>query len=238
MRQQPAPDRPGLLLYAGDNRASIPERPPTAEPDSPCFTGAIATDPFGTGGPTANDVTAALFLLVRNCDMNPEVFVCPSSNLEKDTLNNKPANQRSNFTAEKNLSYSYANPYVADKAVGLGYKLNGTWRPILRSRPTAMTATQTSRRLQLRLFEQRKINSRNHDSGRRERAVSTTATSSGPALRSTVPIAIAFTAWPRRSTRRPSRPILRQRDLAELDQCPAQSGSGLGPDPGERSRFP
>src|SRR4051812_34926920 len=112
----------GLLLYAGDNRGVYPRAPTNSGAGFTCFTGAIATDPFGTGGPTANDVTAALFLLVRNADINPEVFTCPSSNQEKDTLNNKPANQRSNFTSEKNLSYSYANPYVAEKTVGLGYK--------------------------------------------------------------------------------------------------------------------
>src|SRR5258706_4944722 len=110
----------GLLLYAGDNRGVYPRTPSNGGAGFTCFTGAIATDPFGTGGPTANDVTAALFLLVRNCDMNPEGFICPSSNQEKDTLNNKPANQRAKFSSEKKLSYSHAHPYLADKAVGYG----------------------------------------------------------------------------------------------------------------------
>src|SRR4051812_44986070 len=115
----------GLMLYANDNRGVYPRTPASNTDGFTAFTGATATDPFGPGGPTANDVTAMLFLLVRNCDMNPEVFVCPSSNAEKDTLNNKPANQRSNFTTERNLSYSVANPYPSDKAIGTGYKWNG-----------------------------------------------------------------------------------------------------------------
>jgi prepilin-type N-terminal cleavage/methylation domain-containing protein len=115
----------GLLLYANDNRGLYPRTAATSSGSFTCFTGAAATDPFGNGGPTANDVSAALFLLVRNCDINPEVMICPSSNQEKDTLNNLPAIKRSNFTSEKNLSYSFANPYPADAAVGLGYKLNG-----------------------------------------------------------------------------------------------------------------
>jgi len=154
----------GLLLYAGDNRGVYPRTPTNGGAGFVCFTGATATDPFGTGGPTANDVTAALFLLVRNCDMNPDVFICPSSNQEKDTLNNKPANQRSNFTAEKNLSYSYANPYVSEKAVGLGYKLNGNVAADL-----AIAADRNDGDSNLTVAsnsaasEQRKINSRNHD---------------------------------------------------------------------------
>ena len=118
----------GLLLYANDNKGIYPRTPATTAGTYTCFTAggtSTATDPFGTNGPAVNDVTAALFLLVRNADINPEVFVCPSSNAEKDTLNNKPANQRCNFYGPNNLSYSYANPYPSDTSIGLGYKLNG-----------------------------------------------------------------------------------------------------------------
>jgi hypothetical protein len=79
-------------------------------------------------------------------------------------LNNKPANQRSTFTSEKNLSYSYANPYVADKAVGLGYKLNGNVAADLviaadrNDGDSNLTVTSNSASSELR-----KINSRNHD---------------------------------------------------------------------------
>ena len=37
-----------------------------------------------TNRPHDNDVTAALFLLLRTQDITSEVFTCPSSNAEKD----------------------------------------------------------------------------------------------------------------------------------------------------------
>jgi len=115
----------GLLLYANDNKGLYPKAPViTGNPGSyTCFTNAAATDIFTIAG--NNDVTAALFLLIRNADINPEVFVCPSSNAEKDTLNGRPPNQRANFSGNNNLSYSYANPYASDISIGKGYKLNG-----------------------------------------------------------------------------------------------------------------
>src|SRR3954470_2724323 len=84
----------GLLLYAGDNKGVYPRTPSSGGNGFTCFTGATATDPFGAGGPQPNDVSAALFLLVRNADLNPEIFTCPSSNQEKDTLGNQPAIKR------------------------------------------------------------------------------------------------------------------------------------------------
>ena len=155
----------GLLLYANDNRGIYPRTVTSGGAGFTCFTGATATDPFGTGGPNPNDVSAALFLLVRNCDINPEVFICPSSNQEKDTLGNQPANKRSNFTAQNNLSYSYANPYLSEKTIGLGYKLNGNVQGDFaiaadRNDGEAVLAVASSSAAS----EQRKINSRNHDS--------------------------------------------------------------------------
>src|SRR5438132_3089961 len=111
----------GLLLYANDNKGIYPRTPADSTSATyTVFTGTALTqtDPFA-GTVKINDVTAAMFLLVRNADINPEVFVCPSSNAEKDTLANKPANQRCNFTNSNNLSYSYANPYPGDNAIGL-----------------------------------------------------------------------------------------------------------------------
>src|SRR5688572_22410966 len=101
----------GLLLYANDNKGVYPRTRADVAGTYTCFTFPTATDPFTTGGPTVNDVTAALFLLVRNADINPEVFVCPSSNQEKDTLGGQPPNRRSNFQSNQTVSYSFANPY-------------------------------------------------------------------------------------------------------------------------------
>jgi prepilin-type N-terminal cleavage/methylation domain-containing protein/prepilin-type processing-associated H-X9-DG protein len=95
---------------------------------------AAARDPFGDKGLPGkvgdNDVTAAMFLLIRTQDITPEVFVCPSSNAEKDVYGSAAgisAQSKTSFTDwRKNLSYSLANPYPDQAAVTNGYKLNAT----------------------------------------------------------------------------------------------------------------
>jgi len=161
----------GLLLYANDNKGIYPRTPANTAGTYTCFTPAqpaAATDPFGPGGPSLNDVTAAMFLLVRNADINPEVFVCPSSNAEKDTLNNKPANQRCNFTNPNNLSYSYTNPYPSDVAIGLGYKVNGNVPADFaiaadRNDGDGVTTNATTINSASAASEQKKLNSKNHE---------------------------------------------------------------------------
>ena len=116
-----------IRLYAADNRGAYPQaRRSAAGPvRTPTFgTKPAATQPFKEASPAENDVTAALFLLLRTQDITAEVFVCPSSNSEKDTHENKAAAERSNFTDyKKNLSYSYQNPYADDAAIGKGFRL-------------------------------------------------------------------------------------------------------------------
>jgi prepilin-type N-terminal cleavage/methylation domain-containing protein len=77
------------------------------------FTGTAATSTTGSnsGRPQDNDVTAALFLLVRLNRVTPQNFICPSSDDEADTLNSEPAALRGNFSSRRNLSYSVAMPY-------------------------------------------------------------------------------------------------------------------------------
>jgi prepilin-type processing-associated H-X9-DG protein len=80
--------------------------------------------------PKANDVTAALFLLLRTQDITPGVFTCPSTGQtamsfgpKKNTaLNwtNWPGNQG----ILQHLSYSYQNPYPTKEAIAAGWKLN------------------------------------------------------------------------------------------------------------------
>jgi prepilin-type processing-associated H-X9-DG protein len=118
-----------LLLYANDNRGVYPRTRASAGPvRKPTFgTAAAATQPFKADGPAENDVTAALFLLLRTQDITSEVFACPSSNSEKDIYENLTPAQRSNFTDyKKNLSYSYQNPYADDAAIGKGFMLTST----------------------------------------------------------------------------------------------------------------
>jgi prepilin-type N-terminal cleavage/methylation domain-containing protein/prepilin-type processing-associated H-X9-DG protein len=129
-----------ILLYSNDNRGAYPRTVArTAQATDSCTWGTVAggADPFtgtplgttpgaATNRPTDNDVTAALFLLLRTQDITSEVFTCPSSNAEKDTYGggtNAPIN-RTNFTSSKNISYSYQNPYPGTQAIGAGFKLN------------------------------------------------------------------------------------------------------------------
>lgn len=131
----------GLMLYANDNKGQYPRTIYTQgaavtltsfSKSNPNPT--AATNPFGSGNftPDANDVTAPLWLLVRNTDLNTEVFTCPSSNQEKD-VRTYPPDQISNFFSGSltsgnktgpNLSYSVANMYPNQNAVTKGYKWN------------------------------------------------------------------------------------------------------------------
>jgi len=164
----------GLLLYANDNKGIYPRTPAVggAAVTLVFFTVPAATDPFsaagGSGGPVQNnDVTAAMFLLIRNADINPEVFTCPSSNQEKDTLGGLSPIRRSNFQGQQNLSYSFANMYPNDLAIGKGYKLNGNVPGDLaicadrNDSPNAAAATAVNSASAA--SEQKKWNSTNHE---------------------------------------------------------------------------
>ena len=77
-----------ILLYANENKGAYPRTyfATTLTPPGSCtwgtgsFNAATQSDPFQTGGPTANDVSACLFLLMRTEEITAEVFTCPSSN--------------------------------------------------------------------------------------------------------------------------------------------------------------
>ena len=121
-----------LLLYANENKGGYPRTLASPTGGQTWGSGTSDSDPF-VGTETANDdVTAALFLLIRTQDIGSEVFTCPSSNAEKDLYGggtNGPL-QRSNFsTVSKNLSYSYAHSYPNSTATGGGYKLNSSIGP-------------------------------------------------------------------------------------------------------------
>jgi type II secretory pathway pseudopilin PulG len=90
------------------------------------FTGPYADNPFaGDGRVSANDVTASLFLLIRQGYAPPELFVCPSTGDVPDPMtgpdaNPTPREARANFKRARNLSYSYASPFGRAP----GYKLD------------------------------------------------------------------------------------------------------------------
>jgi prepilin-type N-terminal cleavage/methylation domain-containing protein/prepilin-type processing-associated H-X9-DG protein len=132
-----------ILLYSNDNRGAYPRtvagsgagNAVQAQQSAELATWGSKTDgsdPFlGTAPgqrPANNDVTAALFLLLRTQDITSEVFTCPSSNAEKDLFGggtNAPIN-RTNFSDERNISYSYQNPYPSSNSIGAGFKLNNS----------------------------------------------------------------------------------------------------------------
>lgn len=121
-----------LMLYANENRGEFPRtRYEPGEKVIPTWgTGAATTKPFKPGGPDANDVTAAIFLLLTTQESTPEVYVCPSSDSEKWDFGGggNTAQNWSNWEGEqglrKHLSYSMHNPYPDNAAVAKGAKWN------------------------------------------------------------------------------------------------------------------
>jgi prepilin-type N-terminal cleavage/methylation domain-containing protein/prepilin-type processing-associated H-X9-DG protein len=83
--------------------------------------------------PGDNDITAPLFLLIRNYGISPKVFICPSRAGEYypdrfDTLGVAGAStdpkHRSNFSSPYNLSYSVTDMYPTYSGIHCGFKWN------------------------------------------------------------------------------------------------------------------
>src|SRR5260370_15136495 len=102
-----------IVIYANDNHGQYPRT--VYDPAAPLCAGtnASAPDPFGPGGPKANDVTAPLFLLMRTQQIPPKIFTEPySDELENEPEPAKALSSRSDFTDyKKNIGYRFANPY-------------------------------------------------------------------------------------------------------------------------------
>jgi prepilin-type N-terminal cleavage/methylation domain-containing protein/prepilin-type processing-associated H-X9-DG protein len=121
-----------IMLYANENKGNYPRTRynpanPSVQRNDDALPGNTPQDPFT--GTVDNDIGRAMFLLVRTQDITPEVFVCPSSNDEKDTYGSAPganAQGKVSFSKANNFSYSMANPYPNTAAVNSGYKLNNT----------------------------------------------------------------------------------------------------------------
>ncbi|HET6249005.1 MAG TPA: hypothetical protein VFE47_15010 [Tepidisphaeraceae bacterium] len=117
-----------LITYANTNNNQYPRT--IYDPDhtaTAVFSGINAPDPFKPGGPKANDVSAAMYLLLRESGMTPAIFVCPSSPGDQyEPQGNETVKSKSNFPSPQNLSYSLNNPYPSAKAVADGWKWNGS----------------------------------------------------------------------------------------------------------------
>lgn len=112
-----------MVMYSNDNHGAfprtmyVPDQPPTQG------TGSSAPDPFGAGGPAANDVTAAMFLLMRVEKLPPLILICPYDDVYEYEPEPAVIATHSNFTDyHKNCGYSIANPYASTAATAAGYK--------------------------------------------------------------------------------------------------------------------
>jgi prepilin-type N-terminal cleavage/methylation domain-containing protein/prepilin-type processing-associated H-X9-DG protein len=131
-----------MLLYSNDNLrigGQFPRTIYTATAAPTWGTGvaggsATNADPFGNSAATNrgvafNDVTAALFLLLRTQEITSEVFTCPSSNAERWDFGggtNTATNWVNWNNFKTNLSYSYQNPYANTTAISAGFKFNNS----------------------------------------------------------------------------------------------------------------
>jgi prepilin-type processing-associated H-X9-DG protein len=119
----------GLLLYANENGRAYPRMRHDETAGVRYYTGSKDTNPFdGVNDPLPNDITAAIFLLVRTQDMGTEVFTCPSAQEERFSPSDALSNY-ANFPGRKHLSYAIANPYPSAALVGTGYKWDNTLGP-------------------------------------------------------------------------------------------------------------
>jgi len=117
-----------IMMYSNDNRGIYP-RTKWSQAAAPALTSFVDGTKTDMTTITADNVSAALWWLVRTQDISTEVFICPSSNDEKDNFGGvagATAQTRGDFNSKANLSYSVASPYPTPTAVANGYKWNNT----------------------------------------------------------------------------------------------------------------
>ena len=127
-----------LAYYADNNEHMLPSvvYDSAKRPNGyTTFTGADDPNPFAPDSTVLpNDVTASLFLLVREGYISSgheaglNMFICPSSDGVADSLVNAKGEsvsntQRSNFRAGIHLSYSYCCPFSG----ALKFRMNTDW---------------------------------------------------------------------------------------------------------------
>lgn len=118
-----------ISMYANENQGDYPRT--LYDPTQPLTagTGISATDPFQPGGVSANDLTAAPYLLLRSEHLTTEIFICPYNDATSYEVDSANPQTHSNFTDWKiNLSYSFANPYPSVLVANAGYRLTSHLR--------------------------------------------------------------------------------------------------------------
>jgi len=89
-----------LSIYFADNKGQTPMP---------------SQDQFPPGGPGPENVSAAIFHLMKVCELQPRLFVCPNTDAVPDDFEGESIQSRFDFTdCRRNLSYSMQNPYPAD----------------------------------------------------------------------------------------------------------------------------
>jgi len=113
-----------LAMYSNDNHGNYPRTIYAVGAPPVAGTGSAAADPFGVGAPSPNDVTAAIWLLVRTQKLPTSILICPYDDVNEFQADKAVPINQNNFTNyRKNLGYSYANPYPDAAAFAAGFRL-------------------------------------------------------------------------------------------------------------------
>lgn len=167
----------GLQLYASANRDNWPRVNYDAAQTMTAYqnTGALgAVNIFSSTatGTYRNDVTAAMFMLLKTGDLTPGVFVCPSANGTVDDLKRGgtaySSDQLYNFASKENNSYSFAVMYPSTASVTNGYNRWGASKgaefPVAADlNPTGANGAVMTTEYTAAGNDQKNMNSRNHD---------------------------------------------------------------------------
>jgi prepilin-type processing-associated H-X9-DG protein len=157
-----------ILLYTNESKGTFPRtvyKESTADHPT-AYTGVTSNDPFKAGGPLPNDVSAALYLLLRTEDVTSNVFICPATENKADVYGGgiHTALDQYNFPDKSTLSYSYINPYPNSTAIAQGYRLTMALDPTFAvaadMNPGTDALTKVS--IQSGTNELRQCNSTNH----------------------------------------------------------------------------
>jgi hypothetical protein len=159
-----------LLDYANQNGGNFPRtRYDPGAPTPRAYTGLTSKDPFSSDGPLSNDVTAALYLLIRTQEIGPQAFVCPITRREPWDFGGPghAAQDFSNFPSEQHLSYSVTSPYPSAMAANAGYVWTNSLHADFAILADMNPGTQLLPKLQPTdpMPTQRFGNTRNHPSG-------------------------------------------------------------------------
>lgn len=117
-----------MKMYANDEIRTNAYPRTIYDPDAPpvAYTNPGCPNPFtGATPPGPNDVSAAIFLVLRTQDITTDLFICPSSLADRFFFEpGKTIQDYSNFRSQRELSYSFQNPYPTREATDRGYVYN------------------------------------------------------------------------------------------------------------------